>query len=269
MGTAMRQLLKQTKPIIGMVHLLPLPGAPRWSGVMEQVIDAAVRDAATLTEGGVDAIIVENYGDTPFYPDSVPAETVAAITAAVIEVQRVARVPVGVNVLRNDAAAALAVCAATGAAFIRVNVHTGAMITDQGWINGSAHRTLRLRAELGLEAAIFADVFVKHAAPPPGVSLTDAARDTWERGHADALIVSGSGTGQPTSIEDIRTIKAALPDAPVLIGSGVTLQNAALLLQAGDGAIVGTSLKEAPIAEAAVSLDKVKALLDLVDGIRR
>jgi membrane complex biogenesis BtpA family protein len=252
-----------------MVHLLPLQGAPRWSGVMEQVIDAAVRDAATLNEGGVDAIIVENYGDTPFHPGAVPPETVAAMTAAVVEVQRVVRVPVGVNVLRNDAAAALAICAATGADFIRVNVHTGAMITDQGWINGNAHRTLRLRAELGLEAAIFADVFVKHATPPAGLSITDAAKDTWERGQADAVIVSGAATGQPTSADDLRTVKNALPDAPVLIGSGITLQNAEELLGIADGAIVGTSLKETAGAQAPVSLEKVKSIVDVVSRMRR
>lgn len=256
------------KPIIGMVHLLPLPGSPRWTGLMDQVIDAAVRDAATLAEGGVDGIIVENYGDTPFFPDRVPAETVAAMTAAVIEVQRVATVPIGVNVLRNDAAAALAVCAATAASFIRVNVHTGAMITDQGWISGAAHQTLRLRSELGLETAIFADVFVKHATPPAGLTIEDAARDCWERGHADALIVSGTGTGQPTSAEDIARVKRAVPNAPLFIGSGLTLENAHELLRLADGAIVGSSIKAENRADSPVALERVRALLEIIEPLR-
>ena len=124
-----------------MVHLLPLPGAPDWDGSMERVLAAAVQDATALAEGGVDGIMVENYGDAPFLPGPVPAHTIAALTNAVLEVRRAVRLPVGVNVLRNDAAAAIGICAATGASFVRINVHTGAMLTDQGWIEGAAHET--------------------------------------------------------------------------------------------------------------------------------
>jgi uncharacterized protein len=252
------------KPIIGMVHLLPLPGSPHWGGSISEVLAAAVRDAKLLEEGGVDAIIVENYGDTPFYPGTVPPATLASLTAAVLDVVRAVGIPVGVNVLRNDAAAALAVCAATGANFIRVNVHTGAMLTDQGWISGAAHDTVRLRSQLGSHAGILADVFVKHATPPSGLTIEDAARDTIERGHADALVVSGSGTGQPTDAQDIQRVKQAVPGTTVLIGSGVTLENANELLRIADGAIVGSSLKQDGKIEAPVSLDRVRQLMDVV-----
>lgn len=256
------------KPLIGMVHLLPLPGSPRWNGSMQQVLDAALSDARALTDGAMDGIIVENFGDAPFHPDHVPAETLAAMTAVMVEIRRATSVPVGVNVLRNDAAAAMAICAATGGAFIRVNVHTGALLTDQGWITGSAHETVRLRARLGSTAAIFADVFVKHAVPPPGIDIEDAARDTWERGHADALIVSGAATGAPTSAADVQRVKAAVPDALVLIGSGLTAENAVTLLQSADGAIVGSSLKVDGRAESRVSLDRVQRLVAAVALIR-
>src|SRR5690606_2253475 len=155
--------------IIGMVHLLPLPGAPRWAGSLDEVRERALADARALEAGGVDGIIVENFGDAPFHPDAVPAETIAAMTALTTGVVRAVGLPVGVNVLRNDAAAALAVAAAAGARFIRVNVHTGAMLTDQGWITGRAHETLRLRARIAPTVAIAADVLVKHATPPPGL----------------------------------------------------------------------------------------------------
>jgi membrane complex biogenesis BtpA family protein len=248
------------KAIIGMVHLLPLPGAPRWGGSMQQVIDAAIIDAQALADGGVTGIMVENYGDTPFLPGRVHATTLAALTAAIVEIRRTVSIPIGVNVLRNDVASALAVCAATGASFVRVNVHTGAMLTDQGWISGEAHETLRLREGLALDAAIFADVFVKHATPPAGLTIEDAARDTWERGHADGLIVTGSGTGHATSPEDVRRVKTAVPEAPVLIGSGLTLENAAAVLEYADGAIVGTSLKENGV----VSTDRVRKMVEVV-----
>lgn len=273
MTSLMRQPLtpdwRRAKPIIGMVHLRALPGAPNWTGSLQQVIDAALHDAETLATGGVDGIIVENYGDTPFFPAQVPPITTAALTAAVLEVRRAVSIPVGVNVLRNDAAAALAIAVATGASFIRVNVHTGAMMTDQGWISGAAHQTMRERSLFDCDVAVFADVFVKHATPPAGQSLEEAARDTWERGQADALIVSGSGTGHPTSVADVERVKAAVPDATVIVGSGVTLENVADLFRHADGAIVGTSLKTDGRADGPVSLERVKQLIDVVQKTRR
>ncbi|MCA1789526.1 MAG: BtpA/SgcQ family protein, partial [Thioalkalivibrio sp.] len=143
--------------LIGMVHLPALPGAPRWAGTVEDVLDRAVADAAALAKAGFHGVIVENYMDAPFHPGTVPPVTVAAMTRAVSAVVDAVDVPVGVNVLRNDAAAALSIAAVTGAAFIRVNVHTGAMWTDQGLLTGLAHETLRLRRTLGTDVAIFAD----------------------------------------------------------------------------------------------------------------
>lgn len=259
---------RQPKPLIGMVHLLPLPGSPRWGGSLQQVLDAAAADAAALSAGGMDGIIVENYGDAPFYPGAVPAETIAAMTAVLRELQPTVVVPIGVNVLRNDAAAALGICAATAAAFVRVNVHTGEMLTDQGRILGLAHETLRLRARLGVRAAIFADVLVKHATAPAGLTLEDAARDTWHRGQADALIISGPGTGAPTSAADVACVKAAVPEAFVLVGSGLDPENAASLLAAADGAIVGSSIKIDGRAESRVSLERVRRLVAIAHAMR-
>lgn len=259
---------RRPKPMIGMVHLLPLPGAPRWQGSFQQVLDRAASDAAALAEGGIDAIIVENYGDTPFFPGRVPPETVAAVTAAVIAVRNATDLPIGVNMLRNDAAAALGIATVTGAAFIRVNVHTGAMLTDQGWLSGAAHETLRTRAALGANVGIFADVLVKHATAPAGLSLEDAARDTWHRGHADALIISGSGTGEPTGVDDVHRAKTAVPAATILIGSGLTAANAAELLAGADGAIVGSAVKTDGRPDSPVSADRVRRLIDVVERIR-
>jgi membrane complex biogenesis BtpA family protein len=247
--------------VIGMVHLAPLPGAPGWRGSMSAVIDGAVRDARALEEGGVDAVLVENYGDLPFHADALPPETVAALTAAVAAVRAAVDLPVGVNALRNDAAAALAVAGATEAAFIRVNVHTGAMVTDQGWIEGRAAETLRLRERVCPDVAILADVLVKHATPPPGLEIEQAARDAWERGLADALIVSGSGTGEPTALEDVRRVEESAPDAPVLVGSGVRAETVADLLRHADGVIVGSALQPRG-AGSGVEVDRVRALVD-------
>lgn len=229
--------------IVGMLHLQPLPGSPGWEGSIDSVIERACADAEALSKGGVDGAMVENFGDTPFFADSVGAETVAALTRVATEVQRVLSVPLGVNVLRNDGLAAIAIATATGARFIRVNVLSGTMATDQGWIRGRAGELLRFREALGSRAAILADVFVKHATPPMGLSLSDAASDTWHRGGADALIVSGRGTGSATKTEDLGAVANTLPDVPLWVGSGATAGSVRSLSELADGIIVGSAIQ--------------------------
>lgn len=233
---------------------------------MAQVLDRALADTAALASGGVDAVLVENFLDAPFFPADALPETVAAMSRVVAEVVRSSPAPVGVNVLRNDARGALAVAVATGAVFIRVNVHTGLMWTDQGTVEGRAAETLRLRAALGAHVAILADVLVKHAIAPPGLTVAQAAADTWSRGLADALVVSGSGTGRATDPERVAQARAAAPEAPVLVGSGVTPKTVADLLRGADGAIVGTCLTRDGRAGSGVDPDRVRALVDAARG---
>src|SRR5262249_28104448 len=154
-------ILGVPKAVIGMVHLLALPGSPRWAGSMGAVIDAALGDARAMAEGGVDALLVENFGDVPFAAGRVDAGTVAAMAVVVAEIARDVALPVGVNVLRSDALSALAIAAAVGARFVRVNVHVGAVVADQGLLASSAHDSLRYRRLLGLDIQILADVQVK------------------------------------------------------------------------------------------------------------
>lgn len=229
--------------LIGVVHLAALPGSPNFGGDLKPCLEAAASDARLLAEAGFDAVIVENFGDSPFYADNVPAVTVAAMTRAVSSVADAVELPVGVNVLRNDALAALSIAAATGAAFIRVNVLTGAMTTDQGLISGRAAEVMRLRSALKVDVEVFADVMVKHAAPPPGLTIEQATADTVERAMADAVIVSGAATGDEPELEQVRRVAGAAGATPVLLGSGVTEANVAGLLAVADGAIVGTALK--------------------------
>lgn len=262
------------RPLVGMIHLPPLPGSPHWRGQtngMAPIRDHALQDLNALRNAGIDGVIVENYGDVPFYPGPVPVETVTAMASVVQDVVRAAgtSLRVGVNVLRNDAAAALAIAAATGCAFIRVNVHTGSMFTDQGWIDGAAHETLRLRARLEARVAIFADVAVKHALPPPGSDIVAMARDVWHRGLADALIVTGVATGATTDARRLVDVARAVPEAPVWIGSGVTAETAAALLELADGAIVGSALQQDGIAGRGVDPARAAALVAAAQPFRR
>ena len=253
------------KVLIGVVHLKPLPGSPRWNGNFKALVDFAVADALAYQQGGADAVFIENFGDVPFTKASVRPETIASMTAAGCAIRAATRLPIGFNVLRNDAQAALALCAVCGGDFIRVNVHSGAMLTDQGLIEGDAYNTLRYREHLRSKAQIFADVHVKHAVPLGNQSLEDSAHDTAERGLADALIVSGVGTGQAADIEDVERVRRACPKVKLLLGSGVTVENAQSYLRLADGVIVGSSLKRAGKLANPVDARRVAALVKAME----
>ncbi len=249
------------KLLIGVVHLQPLPGSPRWRGDFGSVIKFAVNDARAYARGGAHALLIENFGDVPFTRGDVGPETIAAMSAAGRAVREAVKIPIGFNVLRNDARAALAVCAACDGSFIRVNVHTGAMLTDQGLIEGNAYETLRYRQRICPTAQIFADVHVKHAVPLGNWTIEDAARDTVERGLVDALIVSGVGTGLATDLADVERVRRTCPATKVLLGSGVTLGNVRDFLPAADGFIVGSSLKTGGRLSNPVDARRVAALV--------
>jgi len=258
------------RPLVGMVHLPALPGAPGNDRSRAAIRERAVADAEALAAGGMDAVLVENFGDAPFYPSEVPNHVVAEMTAATRAVREAVDIPVGVNVLRNDAKGAVSVAAAAGGDFVRVNVHTGARVTDQGVVEGRAHETLRLRDRLDADVAVLADVAVKHSAPLGERPLADQVADAVERGRADGLVVSGPGTGERTAESDLRAVVEAREDAdpavPVFVGSGVTPENAADLLAVADGAVVGTALKRDGVTTAPVDPGAVERLVAALDG---
>ncbi len=231
--------------LIGMVHLPALPGSASASMAIDDISQRAVHDAKLLQKAGFDAVIVENFGDAPFAATNAPKETIAAMSIIVRDVVRALKVPVGVNLLRNDAFGALAIAAATSAAFIRVNVLSGVYATDQGVITGNAAELLARRRLVAPHVRIAADVHVKHAAPLSQPDIALAAEETAYRAGADALIVSGTGTGVPTDLSNAERVKHAVPNRPLWIGSGATAETIGDTLTIADGAIVGTCLKRA------------------------
>lgn len=230
---------------------------------MDRVVEDAVGRARLLTESGFEALMIENFGDVPFFAGSVPPVTVAAMTACIAGIRAEVPAAVGVNVLRNDALSAVAVAAATGAAFMRVNVLTGSMYTDQGPIVGQAAEVSRERARLAPELAVWADVFVKHASPPPGLTLEQSAVDTWERGGAHALIVSGTGTGHAPDLERFERIRSVVPEAPLVVGSGASPDNLGQLAEVADHIVVGTSLEEGGRPGAPLDPSRIEAFLSV------
>jgi membrane complex biogenesis BtpA family protein len=250
-GVNLNQTFKTDHPVIGVVHLLPLPTSPLWGGSLNAVIERAEQEATAIAAGGAHGILIENFFDAPFAKDRVDPAVVSAMSLIVHRIKHLITLPIGVNVLRNDARSAMAIASCVEAQFIRVNVLTGVMATDQGIIEGNAYELLRYRRELGSEVKIFADVLVKHARPLGTPNLTVAVQDTIDRGLADAVILSGWATGSPPSLEDLELAKAAAQgssdpasrDTPIFIGSGANWDNIGTLIRAADGVIVSSSLK--------------------------
>lgn len=258
-------VLGSEQPVVGMVHLPALPGAPQSDGELADLRRRALADARALERGGVDALLVENYGDVPFHAGEVPRHTVAFMTRLVSDVAGTVDRPVGVSVLWNDGVAAVSVAAASGARFVRIPVHTGRAVSDTGIVEGRADETVRLRDRLGADVAILADVDVKHASAGTYAAPAAELTATVDRGLADGVVVTGAATGRPVPEEWLRAAsewRARREDVPVLAGSGVTPDTVGDILDTLDGAIVGTALKRDGETTAPVDADRVAALVD-------
>jgi membrane complex biogenesis BtpA family protein len=206
--------------------------------------------------------VVENYGDLPFLPGRAGPETVAALTAALRECARAVDMPLGVNCLRNDPIAALAACVAGGGTFLRTNLHTGVLQTDQGLMQGVAHELLRERARLNAAGvAIFADVLVKHGAPLGERDPRRHALDAVDRGLADAVLVTGAATGHRADFREVATVRDAVPATPLLVASGVVARDMLLISTLADGVLVGSTLEQGGKAGSPVEIARVRALV--------
>jgi membrane complex biogenesis BtpA family protein len=263
-------LFSVEKPIIGMVHLWPLPGAPGCAGYgIDAILEHARRDAEALLEGGVDGLIVENMWDLPYYVGTdVQLESVTAQAVVARAIVEMVDVPVGVNVIHNGWQAELAIAVAAGLDFIRVCILTGARLWDTGDLDGGcAADLLRRRKELGAEhLKLFADVDKKHSVPFPGLDLETHIEWT-EFYRADALIISGRMTGDAPPLEKVRQARE-LATRPILMGSGTTAENIADFLQYADGAIVGSSLKVEGVAQNPVDVERVRRYMTAVKAVR-
>jgi len=249
--------------VVGVVHLAALPGTARGGSarVLPAILETARRDAETYAIGGVDALIVENFGDVPFPRDHVSAYTVAAMTRAVALLRAETGLPIGVNTLRNDVESAVAVAAAAGGSFVRANVYVGAAVTDQGIIEGRAEAVQALIRQLGAEISVWADVDVKHAAQFAPRPIGDLAADAVVRGLAGAVIVTGGGTGQPVAERDLVSVRDVLSRTPIYVGSGAKPETIPALLRHADGIIVGTAAKMDAVVTNPVDLARVRALV--------
>lgn len=265
-------LFKTTRPIIGMVHLKPLPGSPGYDASLgiNSIIDHAVKEALRLQEGGIDGIQIENQFDKPFLkPEQIGMEVTAVVTAAAVAVRQAVQLPLGVNIHLNGGLQALAAALACGAEWIRVFEMANAYISNSGIIEAIAPELLRYRAKLRAEQImIFGDFHVKHGSHfiLSDRTLREQAEDV-ETAGGDGLIVTGTETGKAPDAKDIELARQAV-SLPVFIGSGLTLENLDTLLPLLDGAIVGSYFKRQGKLKNDVDPERVRAFMERVRQIR-
>ena len=259
------------KPIIGMIHALPTAGSPKgYVCNIDELYEHGIREAKTLMDGGVDALLIENAGDVPFLkPEKIGLETIALMSVLGSKIVKEVNIPVGFNIVANAALASLACAKASGAQFVRVNQWANAYIANEGFVEGAAADALRYRNQIDAkDVLIFADVHVKHGshAIVSDRSVAEQARDV-AFFNADVVIATGTRTGHQTSVEEIQEIKKG-SNLPTIVGSGLTAENAKEILTTADGAIVGVSLKDNGNMSGNTDINKVKRLMDIVRGLR-
>ena len=256
-------------PVISVVHLMPLPGSPLYENTpVAKIVDEALKDAALLAECGINGLIIENFGDVMF-TKKVGPEIVAAMTAAAKEIKQTVNIPVGLCVLQNDVIAGLAIAKAVDADFIRAGYYTEVSIADSGIIESVAAEALRYRKYIDCKAKIFADVQVKHSYPLMQRPVEESAEDACERGLADAIVITGKKTGGETKPEDVIRVKKALPEAPLIVGSGVTTENLEKYYNHIDAIIISSGLNVDGDISKGLDKERVIAFIKKIEELRK
>ncbi|MGY6548945.1 MAG: BtpA/SgcQ family protein [Roseinatronobacter sp.] len=265
------RIFKKDRVAIGVVHCPPFPGSPRHDGTpIAQIYASALADCHAYAKGGIDGLIIENHGDLPFLrPDDIGHETAAFMTAITRQAIAETGLPTGINVLANAPIPALAIAAASGAQFIRVNQWANAYVANEGLLDGEAARALRYRSQIAARhVAVFADSHVKHGAHAITADRTVAelTRDL-EFFDADGVIATGQRTGDAATEDELLGITQAT-SLPVLVGSGVTEANVADMLKHANGVIIGSSLKQGGVWWNPVEEPRVRSFMSHVHSVR-
>lgn len=259
---AMTRIFGAAKPLIGVVHLLALPGSPAFNreAGMRPIVEAARHDALVCQEAGVDAIIFCNEGDLP-YRVEVSMEQATALAAVVGEIEPEIERPIGIDMMW-DPFATLAVGRAVGARFVR-QVFIGVYESDMGQLRPDPGAAFSYRHSIGAdEVAIFTNLTPEFASPLGTRSVGDRAQGARFFGCEGAMI-SGPRAGSAFRFADLEEVKAACPDLPVLANTGVRHDTAERILETADGIVVGTALKVDGKTENRIDLERTKRMVEL------
>ena len=264
----MRNFLSDQKTIIGMIHVDPLPGTPKFSRKMPDIITKARAEALTYREAGIDMLMIENMHDVPF-DRKVGPEITAAMTVVGYEVKQATGLRCGIQILAAANQEALGAAQAAGLDFVRVEGFVFGHVADEGYIDGCAAELLRYRRQIGADdILVLTDIKKKHSSH----ALT-ADVDIVETAHAaefflsDGVIVTGTATGTEANLTEVRQVKQAV-DIPVLVGSGVTVENVDRYLAVADALIIGSYFKYNGHWAQGVDPERVSVFMDKVNSLR-
>jgi hypothetical protein len=265
----MTNFLKDKKTIIGMIHVEPLPGTPKFKASMPEIIAKAKAEAVLYQEAGIDILAIENMHDVPYLNKKVGPEIVAAMAVVGYEVKNATGLRCGVQVLAGANREALGIALAAGLDFIRAEGFVFGHVADEGYIDANAGETLRYRRQIGAEQIlVLTDIKKKHSS-----HAITADVDIVETAHAaefflsDGVIVTGIATGTEASLEELQQVKAAV-QIPVLVGSGVTMDNVDRYLAVADALIIGSYFKQGGHWTQGVDFERVKNFMEKVNKLR-
>lgn len=262
----MTTLFSRSKPVIGVIHVGALPGTPRSSQTVPELVTAAREEAKLYRECGVDGVIIENMHDVPYMRGEVGPEIVAAMTAIGIEVKRECGLPAGIQILAGANIEGMAVAHAAGLDFIRAEGYAYAHVADEGLIQASAAKLLRYRRMIGAtRVQVWTDVKKKHSAHAitADVSLGVTA-ETVEFMGSDCVIVTGNVTGEAPRVADVQEAKSYC-HLPVFLGSGISENNIAEFYAEADGFIIGSAFKVDGLWSNTIDPVRVTRLMNAVD----
>jgi membrane complex biogenesis BtpA family protein len=265
----MKNFLTNQKTIIGMIHVDPLPGTPKFNSRMPEIIAKARAEARLYQEAGIDVLAIENMHDAPYLKRQVGPEVVAAMAVLGYEVKQATGLRCGLQILAGANHEALAAAMAAGLDFVRVEGFVFAHVADEGLIDGSAGPMLRYRRQIGAdEVLVLTDIKKKHSshAITADVSIVETAHAA-EFFLSDGVIVTGAATGLEASLEELQQVKAAVA-IPVLVGSGITLDNVDRYLAVADGLIVGSYFKLGGHWSRGVDFERAKTFMQKVNTLR-
>lgn len=257
-------IFKEEKVIIGVIHLPPLPGSPKYKGDFNNIIKRALKDAEKYVKEGVKYILIENFGDAPYRVRVKEFETIVAMTIISREIIKKfgEEVKVGINLLRNSGSEAMAIAYLTGGKFIRVNALCQTIDAPEGILHPAAREIAETMFKLKIkdnEIKILADVNVKHGQPITKRNIRQVIQDTIERGKAYAIILTGPKTGTPPKTSLVK--QARKSKAKIFIGSGITPNNIKTYWKLADGFIIGSYFKTRGKTTNPVDSKRVKRLM--------
>ena len=264
-----KSIFNTVKPIIGMIHLKALPGTPKFNDNVNMIIDSALSELEIYKKANIDAIAIENMHDVPYLKNNVGHEITSLMSIIAHEVRKATKLPCGIQVLSSANKAALAIAKNAGLNFIRAEGFVFGHLADEGYIDANAGELLRYRKQLNADdIAVFTDIKKKHSSH----SLTSdidivATAKAAEYFLSDGLIITGKSTGETANINEINQVKSKC-NLPVIVGSGVTIDNVSDYLKASDAIIVGSYFKKDSYWENDLDYDKIAAFMEKVHTLK-